>query len=78
MSPLRLQRMLLFLQWYDLTVQYEKGNNMTLPDTLSRAYTEPPEELQEKDIPISYIVTISEEAEDRMKPQTRNSSSSRK
>ena len=70
MSPLRLQRMLLFLQWYDLTVQYEKGNNMTLPDTLSRAYTEPPEELQEKDIPISYIVTISEEAEDRMKAAT--------
>lgn len=36
--PMRLQRMMLSLQWYDLTVNYAKGSEMQLPDTLSRAY----------------------------------------
>ena len=36
-APMRLQRMLLSLQWYDLKVVYRKGTEMTLPDTLSRA-----------------------------------------
>ena len=36
-APMRLQRMLLSLQWYDLRVEYRKGSLMTLPDTLSRA-----------------------------------------
>ena len=37
-APMRLQRMLLNLQWYDLIVKYRKGKEMYLPDTLSRAY----------------------------------------
>jgi hypothetical protein len=37
-APMRLQRMLLSLQWYDLNVKYKKGQDMKLPDTLSRAY----------------------------------------
>lgn len=36
--PMRLQRMMLSLQWYDITVTYSKGSTMQLPDTLSRAY----------------------------------------
>ncbi|GFO32675.1 transposon ty3-i Gag-Pol polyprotein [Plakobranchus ocellatus] len=39
-APMRLQRMLLALQWYDLKVNYKKGKDMQLPDTLSRAYLE--------------------------------------
>ena len=37
-APMRLQRMMLKLQWYDLTVTYRKGKDMQLADTLSRAY----------------------------------------
>ena len=37
-APKRLQRMLLQLQKYDLTVRYKKGKLMHLADTLSRAY----------------------------------------
>lgn len=36
-TPIRIQRMRLHLQWYDLTVRYRKGKDMELPDTLSRA-----------------------------------------
>ena len=37
-APMRLQRMLLRLQRYNLNVQYHKGTEMYLADTLSRAY----------------------------------------
>ena len=37
-APKRLQRMLLRLQTFDLTVTYKKGSEMVLADTLSRAY----------------------------------------
>ena len=37
-APMRLQRMILNLQWYALTVKYRKGIEMYLRDTLSRAY----------------------------------------
>ena len=37
-APVRLQRMLLNLQQYDLNVTYRKGKLMSLPDTLSRAH----------------------------------------
>ena len=36
-APMRLQRMILNLQWYDLTVKYRKGKEMHLHDTLLRA-----------------------------------------
>lgn len=36
-TPMRIQRMRLRIQWYDLTVRYRKGKDMELPDTLSRA-----------------------------------------
>lgn len=37
-APARLQRMLLRLQNYNLDVEYKKGKDMVLADTLSRAY----------------------------------------
>jgi hypothetical protein len=37
-APMRLQKMILKLQWYDLEVTYRKGRDMQLADTLSRAY----------------------------------------
>uniref|UniRef100_A0A3B1K366 Gypsy retrotransposon integrase-like protein 1 n=1 Tax=Astyanax mexicanus TaxID=7994 RepID=A0A3B1K366_ASTMX len=36
-TPMRIQRMRLRLQWYDITVKYRKGKDMELPDALSRA-----------------------------------------
>ena len=41
-APRRLQRMLMSLQRYDLLVQYKKGQEMYLADTLSRHYLESP------------------------------------
>ena len=38
-APPRLQRMLLRLQKYDFTLKYKPGKEMTIADTLSRAYT---------------------------------------
>ncbi|GFR74871.1 retrovirus-related Pol polyprotein from transposon 17.6 [Elysia marginata] len=54
-APMRLQRMLLALQWYDLKVNYKKRKDMQLPDTLSRTYLEDLE--QEIDL---YQITVSE------------------
>jgi RNase H-like domain found in reverse transcriptase/Reverse transcriptase (RNA-dependent DNA polymerase)/Integrase zinc binding domain len=45
-APKRLQRMLLRLQRYNITVTYKKGVEMYLADTLSRAF--PPEGLDEQ------------------------------
>ena len=36
-TPMRIQRMRLRLQWYDIAVKYRRGKDMELPDTLSRA-----------------------------------------
>ena len=37
-APRRLQSMMMRLQKYDFTVHYERGKNMHLADTLSRAF----------------------------------------
>ena len=37
-APMRLQSMLLRLQWYDLNIQNRRGEDMQLPDSFSRAY----------------------------------------
>lgn len=60
-APMRLQRMLLAVQWYDLKVIYRKGVDMQLADTLSRAYL--PSETSSKPIEtdIKLVVSITEE-----------------
>lgn len=35
---MRLQKMLLSLQWYDLDVEYCRGKDVTVADAISRAY----------------------------------------
>ena len=52
----------LAFQWYDIDVQYKQGKEMTMPDTLSRAFFNTPE-MQESEMIISMLqyVTISEE-----------------
>ena len=44
LAPLRLQRMLLRLQPFDLSIQYTQGTQMFIADALSRATVDPPEE----------------------------------
>ena len=60
-TTMRLQKMLLRLQWYDLEVRYRKGSEMTVADTLSRAYlqtkSQPESELY--DIRMSDIIPVS-------------------
>ena len=60
-AHMRLQRMLLAVQWYDLKVIYRKGVDMQLADTLSRAYL--PSETSSKPIEtdIKLVVSITEE-----------------
>lgn len=54
-APMRLQRMLLNLQWYDLIVHYRPGKEMTAPDALSRAYLA---EQQPEDIELEQVSAI--------------------
>ena len=62
-APLRLQKMLLQLQEYNITLVYKKGTKMYIADALSRAF--PPEVTQEqfeKDIEAEkYIHLMSQE-----------------
>ena len=37
-APLRIQKMMLKLQWYDIQVCYRKGKDMKISDALSRAF----------------------------------------
>ena len=46
-APRRLQGMMLRIQGYDLHIVYKKGKEMTLADTLSRAYIYRPSEQQD-------------------------------
>ena len=46
----RLQRMLLKLQKYDLTVTYVKGKDLHVADTLSHAYLTTPEDNETEDL----------------------------
>ena len=58
-APLRLQRMLLRLQRYDIDLQYKPGKEMILANTLSRAHVaEYAEEISEKDMRVQvHLVT---------------------
>ena len=61
-SPLRLQRMLLRLQRYDLEVSYKPGSELYISDTLSRAYLDiqPEDQLEEK-LEVHVVLPMSEE-----------------
>ncbi|XP_056109383.1 uncharacterized protein K02A2.6-like [Rhinichthys klamathensis goyatoka] len=57
-TPLRLQRMLLRLQRYNLKVKYKPGKEMHIADALSRAYLdECDEELLEEELEVNVITT---------------------
>ena len=56
MAPMRLQKMLLQLQPYDIILQYKKGTEMHIADALSRAYLE--DEVKDQLLDNSYDIMI--------------------
>ena len=63
-APMRLQKMMLLLQRYDVNVINKKGTTLYIADTLSRAYL--PEEAQEADTDYE-ILTVQPVASHKMK-----------
>ena len=55
-APARLQRMLLQLQRYDLTLIYKKGKDLIIADTLSRAYL-PESEVSEMELDDTQVIS---------------------
>ena len=57
--PMRLQRMLLRLQEYDLQVAYKKGTELYVADTLSKAYQEvDPNDSLKEELEIHMVLPI--------------------
>ena len=54
-APLRLQRLLLKLQEYDYTLEYLKGSEMTIADTLSRLPNEKESQTIDLDIRVDHV-----------------------
>ncbi|CAI5678464.1 unnamed protein product [Oreochromis niloticus] len=74
-APKRLQRMLLRLQKYDITITYVPGRDMLLADTLSRAYLQDSiksqTELETECVNMVDYVPVSTESMDRIRAGTR-------
>lgn len=73
-APMRLQRMLLRLQRYNLKVMYKPGMELYIADALSRAYLhEQKENLLEEDLAVNWITSqlhISDQKQDAFKKAT--------
>ena len=70
-SPLRLQKMLMKLMRYDLDIEYKKGKELFIADTLSRAYL--PEAGNElNDLEIAAVLPMSEEKLRKLQMETAN------
>ena len=71
-KPLRLQRMILKLQKYDVRITYKKGTQLYIADTLSRACrnrTDP--ETHFEDLAVHITVPMSEDKKEQLKAATR-------
>jgi hypothetical protein len=69
--PMRLQRMLLRLQQYDLEVEYKKGAELYVADALSRAYQEiDPGDTLEEELEIHTVLPISNDKLKQLQSET--------
>jgi hypothetical protein len=69
--PMRLQRMLLRLQQYDLDVEYIKGSELYVADALSRAYQEiDPGDTLEEELEIHMLLPISNDKLKQLQSET--------
>lgn len=57
-TPARLQRMLLSLQKYDFQIQYKKGTELFVSDTLSRAFLQETNTIEHEEVNIHYIQQV--------------------
>ena len=69
-APLRLQRMLLQLQRYDLEFVYKKGAELYLADALSRAYISDPDEEETLNYEVMSLLSVSEERRSELQQST--------
>ena len=70
-APRRLQGMMLRIQGYDLDIRYRRGKDMTLVDTLSRAFLMRPSEQQDiEQVNSLDFVRIRKERLDELKEAT--------
>ena len=71
--PMRLQRMMLRLQQYDLEVEYKKGAELYVADALSRAYQEiEPGDTLEEELEIHMVLPISNDKKDPVLQKLKN------
>ncbi|MCG8047630.1 MAG: RNase H-like domain-containing protein [Candidatus Thiodiazotropha endolucinida] len=70
-TPLRLQKLLLDLQKYDLKVIYKPGNELFLADHLSRAYLQESKEdlISDSDLSVNYLSFLPVSKDNQMKIQ---------
>ena len=61
LAPVRLQRMIIKLQRYDLRVQYKKGSELYFADTLSRTHLPDTSKNVDEDFEISMVLVVSEQ-----------------
>ena len=70
-APIRLQRMLLALQRYDLVVKYVPGTKLYVADALSRAHLDDAQEL-DKSFQVCQVVAVTPEKWKEIQEETRN------
>ena len=61
LAPVRLQRMIMKLQRYDIRVQYKKGSELYFADTLSRAHLPDTSKDLDEELEISMVLAVSEQ-----------------
>lgn len=69
-APLRLQRMLMQLQRYDLSVVYKKGSELYIADTLSRAYLDETSPDLEGDYEVLMVIPITPPKIEQLRQET--------
>ena len=75
LARVRLQRMLMKLQRYDLRVQYKKGTELYFADTLSRAHLSDTSKDLDEELEISMVLAVSEQKLTQIRQETDNDES---
>ena len=69
-APMRLQKMMLSLQRYNITLTYRKGKEMYVADTLSRAYIQDDLNMEEDEYEVMTVSPVSTSRMDVIKEKT--------
>ena len=72
LAPVRLQRMIMKLQRYDLRVQYKMGSELYFADTLSRAHLPDSSKDLDEELEISMVLAVSEQKLTPIRQETDN------